>query len=63
MHEFSQNKQFQKKARESVMLGLEKQDGDLNYESLKEMSYLEQCMNGLWFLLRDQQFFKGSLHS
>jgi hypothetical protein len=46
MYELAVNENFQKKARESVQRVLKKHGNILNYESVSEMDYLEQCING-----------------
>jgi cytochrome P450 family 6 len=46
MYELSVNEDIQDKARESVKDALEKHGNKLTYESVNEMDYLEQCVNG-----------------
>lgn len=45
-HEFANNLEIQDRAREHVKEVLEKYDGEITYEALSEMTYLEQCING-----------------
>lgn len=45
MFELSINEDIQKRARESVYEVL-KNHGDLTYEAINEMQYLQQCING-----------------
>lgn len=45
MFELALNQEIQKKARDSVIKVLEKHNNNLNYDSLNEMTYLEQCIN------------------
>ena len=47
MYELSINEDIQEKARKSVKEVLKKHNGDLNYESVGEMDYVEQCINGI----------------
>ena len=46
IHELAQNPDVQEKARQHVLDVLEKHDGKINYESVADMHYLEQCING-----------------
>lgn len=46
MYELAKDKVIQQKARESVMKSLEKNDNNFTYDSIHEMTYLEQCING-----------------
>lgn len=46
LHELSLNQEIQEKARENVREVLSRHDGKITYESLSEMTYLEQCING-----------------
>lgn len=46
MYELSVNEDIQAKARESVKDVLKKHGNKLTYESVNEMDYLEQCVNG-----------------
>lgn len=50
MYELSINEDIQEKARQSVKEILKKHNGALNYESVGEMNYLEQCINGIKYL-------------
>lgn len=45
LHELSLNQNIQEKARQNVCEVLAKHDGKINYDSLNEMKYLEQCIN------------------
>lgn len=47
LHELSLHQDIQEKARENVMEVMEKCGGKITYEGLHEMTYLEQCINGL----------------
>lgn len=46
LFEMSQNQAIQDKARDNVRKVLAKHDGLLTYESLMEMSYVENCISG-----------------
>lgn len=46
MYELSVNEDIQKKVRESVQNVMKKHGNKLSYESIGEMDYLEQCING-----------------
>lgn len=46
LHELSLNQEIQEQARQNVQEVLERHDGKITYESLSEMTYLEQCING-----------------
>jgi cytochrome P450 family 6 len=46
LHELSLNQELQERARKNVQDVLAKHDGKITYESLSEMNYLEQCING-----------------
>lgn len=52
MYELSQSDEIQRKARESVQEALKKHGNSFTYESVNEMHYLEQCVNG-WFFMRN----------
>lgn len=45
LHELSLNQEIQEKARQNVRNVLARHDGKITYESLSEMTYLEQCIN------------------
>lgn len=49
LHELSLNQEIQDKARKNVQEVLARHDGKINYESLSEMVYLEQCINGEFY--------------
>lgn len=44
--ELAHNKQIQSKAREEIVKVLKKHGGELTYEALKEMSYLDMVLLG-----------------
>lgn len=46
IHEFAYSDEIQDKCRQSVRDVLHKSDGVVTYESIMEMHYLEQCING-----------------
>lgn len=46
IHELAQNPDIQEKARQHVLDVLMKHDGKITYESVADMYYLEQCING-----------------
>lgn len=46
LHELSLNQNLQEKVRANVQDVLARHDGKITYESLNEMTYLEQCING-----------------
>lgn len=46
MFELSINEEVQEKARDCVTKVLAKHNNKLTYESVNEMHYLEQCING-----------------
>jgi cytochrome P450 family 6 len=46
LHELSLNQDIQEKARQSVIEVLARHDGQITYDALTEMTYLEQCING-----------------
>lgn len=46
MYELSQHDDIQKKAREEVKKVLQKHKNKLTYESVNDMRYLEQCIEG-----------------
>lgn len=48
MYELAVNEDIQKKVRESVKDVLRRNKNQLNYESIGEMHYLEQCINGIF---------------
>jgi cytochrome P450 family 6 len=45
LHELSLNEEIQEKARQNVLDVLRRHDGKITYDSLNEMTYLEQCIN------------------
>ena len=48
MYELAVNEDIQEKVRESISEVLKRNKNQLNYESLGEMHYLEQCINGIF---------------
>lgn len=46
LYELSLNIELQEKARQSVTAALKKHKNELNYNSIGEMEYLEQCVKG-----------------
>jgi cytochrome P450 family 6 len=46
LHELSLHQDIQEKARRNVLEVMEKFGGEITYEALNEMTYLEQCING-----------------
>lgn len=52
LHELSRNQEIQEKVRQSILEVLARHDGKITYESLSEMTYLEQCINGNWTVFR-----------
>jgi hypothetical protein len=46
MFELAVNEDIQKKIRNSVRQVMEKHENKLTYESVGEMHFLEQCING-----------------
>lgn len=48
LFELSQNQTVQDKARDSVRKVLEKHEGLFTYEAMMEMSYIENCISGIW---------------
>jgi cytochrome P450 family 6 len=55
LHELSQNPDIQQRVRESIADVLEKHDGKITYEALNDMHYLEQCINGEFFINRNEE--------
>ena len=46
LHELALNHEVQDKARTNVLNALKKFDGELTYEAVMKMDYIEQCLNG-----------------
>lgn len=46
MYELAKNKEIQKKVYDEITDVLQKHNGNLSYESLNEMKYLEACIDG-----------------
>jgi cytochrome P450 family 6 len=46
LYELAQNQQLQDRARKSVQEVLEKHGGVMDYDSMMEMTYINQCLNG-----------------
>jgi cytochrome P450 family 6 len=46
LYELAQNQQLQQKARECVQEVLKKHNGVMDYDSMMEMGYINQCLNG-----------------
>lgn len=47
MYELAKNTIIQQRVYEEINAVLQKYDGNLNYESLSEMKYLDACIDGL----------------
>jgi cytochrome P450 family 6 len=52
LYELAANQEIQAKARECVRSTLKKHNGELTYESMIDMTYVTQCINGesFWVL-------------
>jgi cytochrome P450 family 6 len=50
LYELAQNQKLQQKARDCVQEVLKKHGGVLDYESMMEMTYVNQCLNGEFLL-------------
>lgn len=50
LYELSQHPEIQQKARESVRKVLDKFNGEISYEAVAEMQYVEQCAKGKKFI-------------
>lgn len=46
IYELAKNPEIQEKAFEEIIKVLEKHDGKLTYDSVADMNYMEQCLNG-----------------
>lgn len=46
IYELSKSEELQTKARHDVLDAMDKTNGELTYETLNEMQYLDQCING-----------------
>lgn len=51
LYELAKNKDIQDKVREEIKTVLSKHDGDITYESLKQMKYIGQVLDGNCFVL------------
>jgi cytochrome P450 family 6 len=49
LYELAQNQKVQNKARECALKVLERHDGKMTYDAMKEMVYVEQCIKGECF--------------
>uniref|UniRef100_A0A336M9V7 CSON011992 protein n=1 Tax=Culicoides sonorensis TaxID=179676 RepID=A0A336M9V7_CULSO len=45
LYELAQNQELQEKARKNILTALKAFDGQITYESLQDMTFLEQCIN------------------
>uniref|UniRef100_A0A336KY81 CSON001397 protein n=1 Tax=Culicoides sonorensis TaxID=179676 RepID=A0A336KY81_CULSO len=45
LYELAQNMELQEKARQNILSALKAYDGQITYESLQDMTFLEQCIN------------------
>ena len=46
IYELSKSEELQTKARQNVLDAMDKTKGELTYETLNEMQYIDQCING-----------------
>lgn len=46
LYELALNQDIQDKARACIQRSLEQHDGQFTYESIREMDYLDYCING-----------------
>ena len=51
LHELAVNPDIQDKLRDSIKLTLKKYDGKITYESLQNMPYLDQVVDGMYSLI------------
>lgn len=51
IYELAQNQEIQEKLRQSIKDVLEKHDNKITYEAMQDMTYLEQCINGMVLFL------------
>jgi cytochrome P450 family 6 len=49
LYELAMNQDIQEKARQSIQKVLEKHGGNLTYDAITEMTYITQCINGMYF--------------
>lgn len=49
MYELARNPDVQQNAYEDVISSLEKHDGQFTYESVNDMKYIDNCIDGKWF--------------
>lgn len=59
--ELAKNEELQTKVRDSIEEGLHKNDGNLTYESIKDMKYLDYCIKGRFCF--NFFFIKFTIHS
>ncbi len=48
LYELSRNLDIQRRARSEIMNVLQKNNGELSYETMMEMTYIDQIINGEW---------------
>jgi cytochrome P450 family 6 len=46
LYELAVNQELQEKVRAEILNILDKSDGKITYESLSDLNYMEQCING-----------------
>lgn len=54
LYELAQNHTIQEKARKSVLNALANHNGEMNYDAVSEMSYIDHCINGNVFTFVEQ---------